>query len=196
VSVLLAKYRAALATPTPTPVPAIAVEARRSLDAGLWFRAYDDAKRGLESYRGDGGLLEIVDQVEAREPQAATLSSQLAGRNHRGALGTTQDLLIKHPGQPDLVEVLERSLFNAALAELRTYNLTGARSHLDELVRIKPDDDEVNRVLEFIDSYKARPVDMQLKVFIQSLDERLSWSAPPIPAGAGVPPTATPAATA
>lgn len=195
-SVLLAKYRAALATPTPTPVPVIAVEARRSLDAGLWFRAYDDAKRGIESHPGDGGLLEIVDQVEAREPQAATLSSQLAGRNHRGALGTTQDLLIKHPGQPDLVEVLERSLFNAALAELRTYNLTGARSHLDELVRIEPDDDEVNRVLEFIDSYKARPVDMQLKVFIQSLDERLSWSAPPIPAGAGVPPTPTPAATA
>lgn len=196
VSVLVAKYRAALATPTPTPVPAIAVDARRSLDAGLWFRAYDEAKRGLGTYPGDGGLLGIVDQVEAREPQVATLSSQLTGRNHRGAVGTTHDLLIKHPGQPDLVEVLERSLFNAALAELRTYNLTGARSHLDELVQVEPNDEEVNRVLEFIDSYKARPVDMQLKVFIQSLDERLSWSATPMPAGAGVPPTPTPAATA
>ena len=196
VSVLLAKYRAALATPTPTPVPAIATKARRSLDAGLWFRAYDDAKRGLETYPGDGGLLEIVDQVEGREPQAATLSSQLAGRNHRGAVGTTHDLLIKHPGQPDLMEVLERSLFNAALAELRTYNLTGARSHLDELVRVEPNDEEVNRVLEFIDSYKARPVDMQLKVFIQSLPERLEWSAPAAPPTDVVQPTPTPAATA
>jgi tetratricopeptide (TPR) repeat protein len=196
VSVLLAKYRAALATPTPTPVPAIATKARSSLDAGLWFRAYDEAKRGLETYPGDGGLLEIVDQVEGREPQAATLSSQLAGRNPRGAVGTTHDLLIKHPGQPDLVEVLERSLFNAALAELRTYNLTGARSHLDELVRVEPNDEEVNRVLEFIDSYKARPVDMQLKVFIQSLPERLEWSAPVAPPADVVQPTPTPAATA
>lgn len=196
VSVLLAKYRAALATPTPTPVPAIATKARRSLEAGLWFRAYDEAKQGLETYPGDGGLLQIVDQVEGREPQAATLSSQLAGRNHRGAVGTTRDLLIKHPGQPDLVEVLERSLFNAALAELRTYNLTGARSHLDELVRVEPNDEEVNRVLEFIDSYKARPVDMQLKVFIQSLAERLEWSALDAPPTEVVQPTPTPAATA
>ncbi|PWB77473.1 MAG: hypothetical protein C3F15_03120 [Holophagae bacterium] len=196
VSVLRAKYTAALATPTPTPVPQIAIEARRLLEAGLWFRAYDEAKRGLESYPRDGGLLEIVEQVEGKEPTAATLSSQLASRNHRGAIGTAHDLLVTHAAQPDLVEALERSLFNAALAELRTYNLTGARSFLAELTAVDPNDEEVTRVLEFIDSYKARPVDMQLKVFIQSLGERQGWSTPAAPPPAATQPTPTPAAAA
>jgi|GEM_PF-1956679 len=196
VSVLRAKYTAALATPTPTPVPQIAIEARRLLEAGLWFRAYDEAKLGLESYPRDGGLLEIVEQVEGKEPLATTLSSQLASRNHRGAVGTAHDLLVTHASQRDLVEALERSLFNAALAELRIYNLTGARSFLDELTAVEPNDEEVNRVLEFIDSYKARPVDMQLKVFIQSLGERQGWSAAPPPPPTAAQPTPTPAAAA
>ena len=193
---LTAKYQAALATPTPTPVPAVAAEAHRLLDAGLWFRAYDQARRGLEAHPGDRGMLEIIDRVDGMEPGAATLSSQLAGRNHRGAVGTAHDLLVAHPGQSDLVEVLKRCLFNAALAELRTYNLTGARSYLDELKAVEPNDEEVNRVLQFIDSYKARPVDMQLKVFIQSLGERQAWSAPAAPTADAVPPTPTPAAAA
>jgi hypothetical protein len=194
VGVLRAKYTAALATPTPTPVPQIAIEAQRMLAAGQWFRAYDEAKRGLESYPSDRGLLAIIEQVEAQEPLAASLSSQLAARNHRGAAGTARDLLATHAGQPDLFEVLKRSLFNAALAELRTYNLTGARSLLGELNALGAADDEVNRVLEFIDSYKARPVDMQLKVFIQSLPERLTWSAPAAPPPAvAAQPTPTPA---
>jgi len=198
-SVLRAKYTAALATPTPTPVPEVAIEAQRMLAAGQWFRAYDEARQGLKSYPRDGGLLAIIEQVEGREPLAATLSGQLAARNHRGAAGTARDLLIKYPGQADLVETLERSLFNAALGELRTYNLTGARSFLDELTGLEPNDEEVNRVLEFIDSYKARPVDMQLKVFIQSLGERLTWPTPapaPPPPAAAVQPTPTPAAPA
>ena len=193
---LTTRYTAALATPTPTPVPAVAVEARRLLDGGLWFRAYDEAKRGLEAHPGDRGMLEIIARVDAMEPRAATLASQLAGRNHRGAVGTTHDLLVGYPGQADLVEVLKRCLFNASLAELRTYNLTGARSYLDELKSVAPNDEEVNRVLQFIESYKARPVDMQLKVFIQSLGERQAWSAPAALTADAAPPTPTPAPTA
>jgi hypothetical protein len=205
VALLTAKYQAALATPTPTPVPAAAIEAKSLVERGLWFRAYDAAERGLESHPGDGGLLEIVDRAEAMDPRVATLRSQLANRNHRAAVNTAHDLVDAYPNQPDLIEALERSLFNASLAELRTYNLTGARSYLDQFVALKPADDEVRRILEFIDTYKARPVDMQLKVFIQSLDERLAWSAiptesPSIPGGApdaeAAEPTPTPAAAA
>jgi hypothetical protein len=72
----------------------------------------------------------------------------------------------------DLVEVLERSLFNSALAELRAYNLTGAEAYLSELDERRAADEVVARILEFIGKYKARPVDMQLKVFIGSIDPR------------------------
>jgi hypothetical protein len=73
--------------------------------------------------------------------------------------------------------VLGHSLFNASLAELRAYNLTGASTYLNELQQLDPEDDEVRRVLDFVEKYKARPVDMQLRVFIQSLGERSGWTA-------------------
>ncbi len=176
VTMLLTKYQAALATPTPTPIPASAIEARALLAAGLWFRAYDVASLGLESTPGDPGLEEIVVQIEQQEPRVKTLRTQLSRANHRSAATTARDLLEVYPGQRDLTDVLGRSLFNAALAELRTYNLTGASTHLNELDTIQPDDEEVNRVLEFVNRYKSRPVDMQLKVFIQSLSERHGWA--------------------
>lgn len=200
VTMLLTKYQAALATPTPTPVPASAVEARALLAAGLWFRAYDIASNGLQTIQDDPGLQEIVEQIEQQEPRVTTLRTQMSRANHRGAATSARDLLEVYPGQRDLTDVLQRSLFNAALAELRTYNLTGASTHLNELDAIHPGDDEVQRVLEFVNRYKARPVDMQLKVFIQSLSERHGWEdlSQPVPingeAATAAAPTPTPEA--
>ena len=176
VNMALTKYRAALATPTPTPIPASAVEARALLAAGLWFRAYDIASVGLEGTPGDPGLQDIIAQIEQQEPRVKTLRTQMSRANYRGAATTARDLLQVYPEQRDLTDVLGRNLFNAALAELRTYNLTGASTHLNEFDALHPNDDEVERVLEFINRYKARPVDMQLKVFIQSLSERHGWT--------------------
>ena len=47
-----------------------------------------------------------------------------------------------------------------------------AEGFLTELSVIQPDDAEVQRILEFIDTYKSRPVDMQLEIFIGSIAER------------------------
>ena len=182
VNMLLEKYRAALATPTPTPIPALASEAREWMAAGLWYRAYDTALRGLDSYPADGGLLELTEEIEATEPLARNLHAQISNRNHRGAVTTARDLLLAYPDQQDLGAVLKHSLYNAALAELRTYNLTGAATYLNELSALDPADPEVVRVLDFIANYKARPVDMQLKVFIQSLGDRSGWGDLPEPA--------------
>jgi len=176
VNMLLTKYQAALATPTPTPVPAAAIEARELLTAGLWYRAYLTATSGLEDHPSDGGLQEIIEQIEGMEPSVTTLSTQIANGNHRGAMSTARSLLANYPDQPDLVLVLGQNLFNASLAELRTYNLTGASTYLNELQSLDPSDEEVARVLEFVQKYKARPVDMQLRVFIQSLGERSGWA--------------------
>ncbi len=181
INMLAEKYRAALATPTPTPIPALAQKANEWMAAGLWFRAYNTAMEGLASYPSDGGLLELIEEIEALEPRAKNLRTQIGNGNHRSAVMATRDLLETYPAQSDLGAVYERSLYNAALAELRTYNLTGAATYLDELHALDGEDAEVIRVLDFIANYKARPVDMQLKVFIQSLGERSDWGDPPEP---------------
>jgi hypothetical protein len=172
VSRLIAKYQGALATPTPTPVPIHLTTATQLRDQGYWFHAYAEAMVGLRKSPEDFALLEIKDQIEELEPMASVLHSALANSNFQSAVGISKDLLERYPGQLDLVEVLERSLFNAALAELRAYNLTGAEAYLGELDERQAADEVVARILEFIGKYKARPVDMQLKVFIGSIDPR------------------------
>ena len=78
----------------------------------------------------------------------------------------------RHTDQEGFGLILDRCLFNAALANLRSYNLTGARGYLNRLQERHPDDKDVSRILDFISSYSSRPVDMQLEIFIGSLDFR------------------------
>ena len=169
---LVAKYERALAPPTPTPIPANLVAARTLMERGLFVHAYLEAMDGLARFPQDASLLELKREIEQAEPMTSLLHTSLASSKYQTAGGIARDLLERYPRQPDIVEVLERSLFNAALAELRVYNLTGATGYLNELDELAPDDDVVHRMLEFVEKYKARPVDMQLEVFIGSIDPR------------------------
>ena len=63
-------------------------------------------------------------------------------------------------------------LFNAALAELRAFNLPNAETYLNELQQRQPGDSEILRILEFVKTYKSRPVDMRLEIFVGNLSER------------------------
>jgi tetratricopeptide (TPR) repeat protein len=166
------KYQQALATPTPTPLPVQLMAAEKLREHGYFFHAYAETMSGLKKNPEDSALLELKELIEEDEPMVSVLQSALANANFQSAVGISRDLLERYPNQEDLVEVQERSLFNAALAELRAYNLTGAEAYLRELEERRPSDEVVDRILEFIGKYKARPVDMQLKVFIGSIDPR------------------------
>ena len=168
----LAKYQADLAPPTPTPVPATVNAASELLDSGRWYAAYAPVAAGLAKHPGDAGLLALKDRILEIEPDVAAAYSALGGDNPRMAVGLLEDLEQQHPDQPEIGADLARALFNAALAELRVYNLTGAEGMLRRLQERAPDDHEVERILEFIDEYKARPVDMRLQIFIRNLEPR------------------------
>lgn len=168
----IAKYEESLAPPTPTPTPEEATRAESLLDQGLWWAAYESAADGLKTYPDDPGLLSIRQQVEEIEPEAAVLEHTLDRADYRTAVSIAEDLLAQYEGQGDLKVVYERCLFNAALAESRAYNLTGAEKHLLQLLEIKPQDEEAVRFLEFVQKYKVRAADMRLEIFIRSMDER------------------------
>jgi len=168
----IAKYEESLAPPTPTPVPEQATRAQSLLDQGLWWAAYVTAGEGLATNPDDPGLLEIRRLVVETEPDAPVLDHALKTRNFRSAVSITEDLLTRYPGEGDLQMVLERSLFNSALAESRAYNLTGAENHLTRLLELKPEDEEALRFLEFVQKYKVVAADMRLEIFIRSMNER------------------------
>jgi len=168
----LEKYRQAMAPPTPTPVPETFIRAEEFLVQGRWVDAYVQVMAGLDRHPRDGGLNDLREKILEVEPQAAGLHAAFASRNYPAAVSIARDLLESYPDQQDLGELYDRSLFDAALAELRAYNLTGADTYLSELATRQPEDGEVQRVLAFIASYKTRPVDLKLKVFIRNIPER------------------------
>ncbi len=168
----ISKYEVSLAPPTPTPVPEDASRAQALVDQGLWWSAYMAATDGLAAYPDDSGLMEIQQSIIESEPEAPILHNALKTRDFRTAVSISEDLLLQYPGQGDIMVALERSLFNAALAESRAYNLTGAENHLTRLLELKPEDEEAIRFLEFVQKYKVRAADMRLEIFIRSLNER------------------------
>ena len=168
----LAKYRQALAPPTPTPIPESLPKAEALLAEGQWMAAYEEVMRGLRRHPTDGGLEELRQQILEIESDAAPLYNAVASKNYSAAASIGKDLLALHPEQADVAALYERCLFNAAMAELRAYNLTAADSYLTALQARQPNDQEVQRILDFIASYKVRPVDMQLEIFIRSIEER------------------------
>lgn len=168
----LARYRKALMPPTPTPAPHEAEEAEAAFAEGRLLTAYGIALRGLESHPHDAGLMEMKDRIAAQDRRIPGLvHARLAG-DYETAVGMAHDLLQDAPKNAEITDELRRDLFNLAVARLRSYNLTGAEANLEELATLAPDDQEVSRVLDFVAKYKTRPVDMQLKVFIQSLETR------------------------
>jgi len=168
----IAKYEESLVPPTPTPIPEHAARAEALLEQGLWWSAYTASGEGLIIHPDDAGLAEIRRSVIDLEPEAPALENALKSRNYRTAVSITEDLLLQYPEQGDLKVLHERSLFNAALAESRAYNLTGAENHLLRLLEFKPEDKEAARFLEFVQKYKVRAADMRLEIFIRSMNER------------------------
>jgi tetratricopeptide (TPR) repeat protein len=168
----LNEYRAAVATPVPTPIPEGLTACRELLEEGRWMAAYERAMSELKAHPNDPGLEEMRDRILEVEPAAADLYSAIRSGNHQAAIDISKQLLEKRPDDPELVAAYDRFVFNAALAELRAFNLSSAESYLMALQQRQPEDDEIQRILEFVNTYKTRPVDMQLEIFVGSLSER------------------------
>jgi hypothetical protein len=168
----LNKYRAAVATPGPTPIPEGLTICRDLLAEGRWMAAYERVMAELKTHPGDLGLEEVRAQVLELEPAAAGLHDAVKSGDYSSALTLSKTLLDTRADDPEVTAVYDRLLFNAALAELRAFNLVNSETHLKELQQRNPEDEEVKRILAFVDTYKTRPVDMQLEIFVGSLSER------------------------
>jgi len=168
----LEKYRKAVATPVPTRTPEGLSISRELFAEGRWMAAFERVTAELEAYPGNPELEALRLEILETEPEAANLHGALAAGDRRAALAIAKDLLDARPDDAEVAVFYDRELFNAALAELRAFNLAGAEEYLVELIARQPDDDEARRILQFVNTYKGRPVDMQLKIFVGNLAGR------------------------
>jgi len=168
----LNEYRAAIATPVPTPIPEGLTTCRELLEEGRWMAAYERVMSELRAHPNDPGLEDVRQRILEVEPVAVDLYGAVKTGNHQAAINLSKALLAKRPDDSEVDAALDRFLFNAALAELRAFNLSNAESYLTELQQRQPEDGEIPRILEFVETYKTRPIDMQLEIFIGSLSDR------------------------
>ncbi len=172
IAMLIRRYQKALQPPTPTPVPAVLGDAEAAAREGRWLTAYTLVLEGLQTQPKDPGLLELKEQIVQQEPLVQSYAAAAGRGDASTALSIVRQLAERHPDDPAVVKELDRQLFNAAVTELRQYNLTGANVLLKDLAARHPDDEEVGRILEFIQKYRNRPVDMRLKIFISTIELR------------------------
>ena len=168
----LNEYRAAIATPVPTPIPEGLTTCRELLEEGRWMAAYERVMSELRAHPNDPGLEDVRQRILEVEPVAVDLYGAVKAGNHQAAIKLSKALMAKRPDDSEVDAALDRFLFNAALAELRAFNLSNAESYLTELQQRQPEDGEIPRILEFVETYKTRPIDMQLEIFIGSLSDR------------------------
>lgn len=168
----LNEYRTAIATPVPTPIPEGLTTCRELLEEGRWMAAYERVMSELRAHPNDPGLEDVRQRILEVEPVAVDLYGAVKTGNHQAAINLSKALLAKRPDDSEVDAALDRFLFNAALAELRAFNLSNAESYLTELQQRQPEDGEIPRILEFVETYKTRPIDMQLEIFIGSLSDR------------------------
>ena len=168
----LEKYRKAVATPVATPIPEGLSISRELLADGRWMAAFEHVMAALEAHPNDPGLDALRREILDTEPEAANLHGALVAGDRRAALSIAKDLLDERPDDSEVAAFYDRELFNAALAELRAFNLTGAEGYLTELTARQGDDEEARRILQFANTYTGRPVDIQLKIFVGSLVDR------------------------
>jgi len=168
----LEKYRNAIAAPAPTPIPEGLSVSRDLFTEGRWMAAFERLMLELKAHPNDPGLEKLRLEILEAEPEAANLQAALEAGDRRATLSIVEDLLDVRPDDQEVMAFYDRELFNVSMAELRAFNLSGAEGYLVELAVRHPDDQEVQRILQFVDTYKGRPVDMQLKIFVRSLGDR------------------------
>jgi tetratricopeptide (TPR) repeat protein len=168
----LKEYRKVVATPVPTPIPEGLSISRELFAEGRWMAAFERVMAELKAHPNDAGLEELRLEILETEPEAANLHGALKAGDRRAALAIAKDLLDERPDDSEVAAFYDRELFNAALAELRAFNLAGAEVYLIELTARQPDDEEARRIGKFVNTYKGRPTDMQLEIFVGSLANR------------------------
>jgi len=134
--------------------------------------AYGRVAQGLSTQPQDPQLLALRDRILQQKPLIGPLNAAAQKGDFQAAVAIAEELLDRDSRQPEVVNELARYLFNAAVLELRAYNLTAAQGYLQRLTQLLPGDEEATRVLRFTEKYKTRPVDLQLTTFIKSLSLR------------------------
>ncbi len=167
---LLEYQRQLRSTKTPS-VPTEATLAREALASGARVKALTLIRQGLAKVPGDKELQALMAEITAVSPVLPALADGVAARDWEAVRQQAAALLQTLPGDEEAQRLWAAATFNLAVTWLRKYQVAAAYGLLQEL-GTRRGDREVERLKEFADSYRSRPIDPRYQIFVANIELR------------------------
>jgi tetratricopeptide (TPR) repeat protein len=158
----------AKAAPQPVADSKIVADA---LASGRRVRAMRLLRDGLAKIPGDPELLKLQAEITSYSPTIPALADAVATRGWDNIRNLAARLLKDHPDDPEAQQIWARATFNAAVVQLRKYQVAQGHDLLVELTRRAPDP-EAQRLEELARSYLSRPSDPRYQIFVANVELR------------------------
>jgi tetratricopeptide (TPR) repeat protein len=113
---------------------------------------FEDSKRQLEP---------IAQQIDLYTQRQWELVLPALWRRHE-----------QSPNDKDVHQLLVNSYYNLAVRELRRADLQKAEEYVGEAARLEHSDGELDRLEQFVTTYKALPRDLLFEIYVQNLEFR------------------------
>jgi hypothetical protein len=167
---LLEYQRKLKAKTAPQPV-ADAKIAGDALASGRRVKAMRLLRDALAKVPGDPELLKLQSEITTYSPTVPALADAIGNGNWETIRNLAGQVLKEHPDDAEVRRIWTVATFDAAILQLRKYQVAQGHDLLVELVKQAPDA-EVQRLEELAKSYLSRPTDPRYQIFVTNVELR------------------------
>jgi tetratricopeptide (TPR) repeat protein len=142
-----------------------------ALAGGRRVRAMRLLRDGLAKVPGDPELLKLQSEITAYSPTVPALADAIGNGSWETIRNLAGLVLKEHPDDAEVRRIWTVATFDAAILQLRKYQVAQGHDLLVELVKQAPDA-EVQRLEELAKSYLSRPADPRYQIFVTNVELR------------------------
>jgi tetratricopeptide (TPR) repeat protein len=158
----------AKAAPQPVADSRIVADA---LAGGRRVKAMRLLREGLAKIPGDPELLKLQSEITSYSPTISALADGIGNRNWETIRNLAGQVLKEHPDDTEIQRIWSVAMFNAAVLQLRKYQVAQGHDLLVQLAIASPDP-ETLRLRELAKSYLSRPADPRYQIFVANTELR------------------------
>ena len=158
----------AKAAPQQVPDSKIVADA---LASGRRVKAMRLLRDGLARVPGDPELLKLQSEITSYSQAILALADGIGNRSWETIRNLAGQVLKEHPDDAEVRQIWAVATFNAAIQQLRKYQVAQGHDLLMELTKQSPDP-EALRLEELAKSYLSRPADPRYQIFVSNVELR------------------------
>jgi tetratricopeptide (TPR) repeat protein len=142
-----------------------------ALASGRRVKAMRLLRDGLAKVPGDPELLKLQSEITTYSPTIPALADAIGNGSWETIRNRAGQVLKEHPDDAEVRRIWTVATFDAAILQLRKYQVAQGHDLLMELVKQAPDA-EVQRLEELAKSYLSRPADPRYQIFVTNVELR------------------------